>query len=99
MRRGTNYNKKNLYRFEFKSTGARNNALKLLERKWLRLRPGGGSERLRGPTPQISEICADLKNSVAFKEVVNEGYSDEGLSGGRGSYGLGCKNCSGEFAF
>jgi hypothetical protein len=36
MRRGTNYNKKNLYRFEFKSTGARNNALKLLVRKWLR---------------------------------------------------------------
>ena len=32
MRRRTNYNKKNLYRFDFKSTDARNNALKIQER-------------------------------------------------------------------
>ena len=43
-----NYYNKDLFRFEFKSTGARNNALKLLVRKWLRLRPSGGTEELRG---------------------------------------------------
>ena len=32
MRRRTNYNKKNLYRFDFKSTDTRNNALKIQER-------------------------------------------------------------------
>ena len=40
------YNK-DLYRFEFKSTGARNNALKLLERNDFRLRPSGVPEGLR----------------------------------------------------
>ena len=73
MRRGTNYNKKNLYRFEFKSTGARNNALKLLERNGFDY---DLVEDLKGyvvQLPKSAKYAQILKNSVAFKEVVNEG--------------------------
>ena len=54
-----NYYNKDLFRFEFKSTGARNNATQAPGAKWFRLRPGGGPEGLRSRAPQISEICAD----------------------------------------
>jgi len=87
------YYNKDLFRFEFKSTGARNNALKLLERKRLRLRPGGGPEGLHGPAPQISEICPDPEELRGLQgDSDREAIPDEGPGGSRGSGGLGREN-------
>ena len=65
------YNK-DLYRFEFKSTGARNNALKLLERNGFDYEL---VEDLKGyvvQLPKNAKYAQILKNSVAFKEAANE---------------------------
>ena len=65
------YNK-NLYRFEFKSIGARNNGLKLLERN------GFDYELVEDLTSYVVHLPKDvkyaqiLKNSVAFKETSTE---------------------------
>jgi hypothetical protein len=66
-----NYNRDN-YRFEFKSTGARNNALKLLERNGFDY---DLIEDLRGyvvQLPKNAKYAQILKNSVASKETANE---------------------------
>jgi hypothetical protein len=66
------YYNKNLYRFEFKSVGARNNALKLLERNGFDY---DLVEDLKGYVVRLSKTskyAPILKNSVAFKEVANE---------------------------
>jgi len=65
------YNK-DLYRFEFKSTGARNNALKLLERNGFDY---DLVEDLQGFVVKLSKFskCAQiLKNSVVTKETPND---------------------------
>ena len=65
-----NYYNKDLFRFESKSTGARNNALKLLERngfdttRWRTWRTKWSSSQVK--------YAPILKNSVAFKETANE---------------------------
>jgi hypothetical protein len=66
------YYNKNLYRFEFKSIGARNNALKLLERNGFDY---DLVEDLKGYVvllPKSAKYSQVLKNSVAFKENTNE---------------------------
>ena len=66
------YYNKDLYRFEFKSTGARNNALKLLERNGFDY---DLVEDLKGYVVRLSKTskyAPILKNSVAFKEIANE---------------------------
>ena len=66
------YYNKNLYRFEFKSTGARNNALKLLEKNGFDYEL---VEDLKGyvvQLPKSAKYAQILKNSVAFKETANE---------------------------
>ena len=63
---------KDLYRFEFKFIGARNNALKLLERNGFDY---DLVEDLKGYVVQLPKqvkYAQILKNSVAFKETVNE---------------------------
>jgi len=63
---------KDQYRFEFKSTGARNNALKLLERNGFDY---DLVEDLKGyvvDLPKSAKYSRILKNSVAFKETANE---------------------------
>ncbi len=66
------YYNKDLYRFEFKSIGARNNALKLLERN------GFDYDLVEDPKdylvqlPKSAKYAQILKNSVAFKETSNE---------------------------
>ena len=56
----------------------------------LRLRPGGGSERLRGPAPQISEICAGPEELCGLqRDCEREAIPDEGPGGSRGGGGLG----------
>ena len=65
------YYNKDLYRFEFKSIGARNNALKLLERNDFDY---DLVEDLKGyvvQLPKHAKYAPILKNSVAFKEAVN----------------------------
>ncbi|MGD0954645.1 MAG: hypothetical protein ABR985_20050 [Methanotrichaceae archaeon] len=65
------YNK-DLYRFEFKSTGARNNALKLLERNDFDY---DLVEDLKGyvvKLPKLAKYSQILKNSVATKEIATE---------------------------
>jgi len=65
------YNK-DLYRFEFKSTGARNNALKLLERNDFDY---DLVENLKGyvvKLPKFAKYAKILKNSVATKETATE---------------------------
>ena len=66
------YYNKDLYRFEFKSIGARNNALKLLERNGFDY---DLVEDLKGyfvQLPKHAKYAQILKNSVAFKEIANE---------------------------
>ena len=66
------YYNKDLYRFEFKSTGARNNALKLLEKNGFDY---DLVEALKGyvvQLPKSAKYAQILKNSVAFKEAANE---------------------------
>ena len=75
------YNK-DQYRFEFKSTGARNNALKILERNGFDY---DLVENLQGyvvKLPKFAKYAQILKNSVAFsnREIV----SDERPGCGRG---------------
>ncbi|NTV27410.1 MAG: hypothetical protein HGA93_01845 [Methanothrix sp.] len=66
------YYNKDLYRFEFKPIGARNNALKLLERNGFDY---DLVEDLKGYMvllPKSAKYAQILKNSVAFKETANE---------------------------
>lgn len=66
------YYNKNLYRFEFKSTGARNNALNLLEKNGFDY---DLVEDLKGYVvhlPKSAKYAQILKNSVAFKETLDE---------------------------
>ncbi|MCJ7443081.1 MAG: hypothetical protein MUO26_00870 [Methanotrichaceae archaeon] len=66
------YYVKDQYRFEFKSIGARNNALKILERNGFDY---DLVEDLKGyvvQLPKSVKYAPILKNSVAFKETINE---------------------------
>jgi hypothetical protein len=94
------YYNKDLYRFEFKSIGARNNALKLLE--------GNGFnydlvEDLKGYVVQLpmhAKYAQILKNSVAFREIANERiFLMKDLAAVEGAVGLGAKVYEGEISF
>ena len=66
------YYNKEQYRFEFKSVGARNNALKILERNGFDY---DLVEDLRGYVihiPKSAKYGQILKNSVAMKETIHE---------------------------
>ena len=94
------YYNKDQYRFEFKSIGARNNALKLLERNGFDY---DLVEDLRGYVVQIpkqSKYAQILKNSVAFKETANERlFLMKDLAAVEEAVGLGAKIVEGEIAF
>ena len=83
------YNK-DLYRFEFKSTGARNNALKLLERNGFDY---DLVENLQGyvvKLPKFAKYAQILKNSVAYQGDRNrETIPDERPGCSRGGCGPG----------
>ena len=93
------YNK-NLYRFEFKSTGARNNALKLLERNGFDY---DLVENLQGyvvKLPKFAKYAQILKNSVATKETATERiFLMKDLAAVEEATGLGAKIVEGEVAF
>jgi len=94
------YYNKDLYRFEFKSIGARNNALKLLERNGFDY---DLVEDLKGYVVQLSKTskyAPILKNSVAFKEAANERlFLMKDLASVEEAVGLGAKIVDGEVAF
>ena len=94
------YYNKDLYRFEFKSTGARNNALKLLERNGFDY---DLVEDLKGYLVQLSKTskyAPILKNSVAFKETATERiFLMKDLAAVEEAMGLGAKIYEGEISF
>ncbi|MGA9098021.1 MAG: hypothetical protein WB392_03725 [Methanotrichaceae archaeon] len=65
------YNK-DQYRFEFKSTGARNNALKILERNGFDYDLVEDLQGYLVQLPKNVKYAQILKNSVATKETANE---------------------------
>jgi hypothetical protein len=93
------YNK-DLYRFEFKSTGARNNALKLLERNDFDY---DLVEDLKGyvvKLPKFAKYSQILKNSVAFKETMNERiFLMKDLAAVEDAVRLGAQIVDGEISF
>jgi hypothetical protein len=94
------YYNKDQYRFEFKSTGARNNALKLLERNGFDY---DLVEDLKGymvQLPKSAKYAQVLKNSVAFKETANERlFLMKDLAAVEEAVGLGAKVYEGEISF
>ena len=94
------YYNKDLFRFEFKSTGARNNALKLLERNGFDY---DLAEDLKGyvvQLPKSAKYAQVLKNSVAFKETANERlFLMKDLAAVEEAVGLGAKVYEGEISF
>ena len=94
------YYNKDLYRFEFKSTGARNNALKLLEKNGFDYEL---VEDLKGyvvQLPKSAKYAQILKNSVAFKEIANERmFLMKDLAAVEEAVGLGAKIVEGEVSF
>src|SRR5271157_1501541 len=92
------YNK-DLSRFEFKSTGARNNALKLLERNGFDC---DMVENLQGyvvKLPKFAKYAQVLKNSVATKETATERlFLMKDLVAIEEAVGLGAKVVEGDVA-
>jgi hypothetical protein len=94
------YYSKDPYRFEFKSIGARNNALKLLERNGFDY---DLVEDLKGyvvQPPKHAKYAQILKNTVAFKETANERiFLMKDLAAVEEAMGLGAKIYEGEISF
>ena len=93
------YNK-DLFRFEFKSTGARNNALKLLERNGFDYDLAEGLKGYMVQLPKSAKYAQVLKNSMAFKETANERlFLMKDLAAVEEAVGLGAKIVEAEVAF
>jgi len=93
------YNK-DLFRFEFKSTGARNNALKLLERNGFDYDLVADLKGYMVQLPKSAKYAQVLKNSVAFKETANERlFLMKDLAAVEEAVGLGAKIVEAEVAF
>lgn len=94
------YYNKDLYRFEFKSSGARNNTLKLLEKNGFDY---DLVEDLKGyvvKLPKHAKYAQILKNSVAFKEIANERiFLMKDLAAVEEAVGLGAKVYEGAVSF
>jgi hypothetical protein len=93
------YNK-DLYQFEFKSTGARNNAIKLLERNGFDY---DLVENLQGyvvKLPKFAKYAQILKNSVVFKETMTERiFLMKDLAAVEEAVGMGAKRVEGDVVF
>jgi len=93
------YNK-DLFRFEFKSTGARNNALELLERNGFDYDLVADLMGYVVQVPKSAKYSQVLKNSVAFKETANERlFLMKDLAAVEEAVGLGAKIYEGEVSF
>ena len=95
-----NHYNKDLYRFEFKSTGARNSALKLLERNGFDY---DLVENLQGyvvKLPKFAKYAQILKNSIATKETATERlFLMKDQAAVEEAVGLGAKIVEGEVVF
>jgi hypothetical protein len=93
------YNK-NMYRFEFKCTGARNNALKLLERNGFDYDLVENPQGYMVKPPKFAKYAQILKNSVAFKETLTERiFLMRDLAAVEEAVGLGAKIVEGDVVF
>ena len=93
------YNK-DLFRFEFKSTGARNNALKLLERNGFDYDLVENLQSYVIKLPKFAKYAQVLKNSVATKETATERlFLMKDLAAVEEAVGLGAKIVKGDVAF
>jgi len=94
------YYNKGLFRFEFKSTGARNNALKLLERNGFDYDLVADLMGYVVQLPKSAKYALVLKNSVAFKETANERlFLMKNLAAVEEAVGLGAEIVEAEVAF
>ena len=66
------YYNKDMFRFEFKYIGARNNSLNLLEKNGLDYDLVEDFKGYMVTLPKSAKYAPILKNSVAFKEIANE---------------------------
>ncbi len=94
------YYNQELYRFEMKSLGSRNNALKILEKNGFDC---DLVEDLKGyvvKLPKFAKYAQVLKNSVASKETVTERiFLMKDLAAVEEALGLGAQIVEGEIAF
>ena len=94
------YYNKDLFRFEFKYIGSRNNALKILEKNGFDY---DLVEDLKGYVVELSKntkYASILKNSVAFKEAANERiFLMKDLAAVEEAVSLGAKIYEGEISF
>jgi hypothetical protein len=94
------YYNKDQYRFEFKSTGARNNALKILEKSGFDYEL---VEDLKGyvvQLPKSAKYAQVLKNSVALKETATDRiFLMKDLAAVEEAVGLGAKIVDVEVSF
>ena len=94
------YYNKDLFRFEFKSIGARNNALKLLEKNGFDYDLVEGLKGYVVQLPKNAKYAQILKNSVAFKDAANERlFLMKDLAAVEEAVGLGAKVHEGEISF
>ena len=93
------YNK-DLYRFEFKSTGARNNALKLLERNGFDYDLVEDLQGFVVKLSKFSKYAQILKNSVVTKETPNDRiFLMKDLASVEEAMSLGAQIVEGEISF
>jgi hypothetical protein len=94
------YYNKDLYRFEFKSIGARNNALKILEKNGFDYDLVVDLKGYVVQLPKHAKYAQILKNSVVFKETANERlFLMKDLAAVEEAVGLGAKIYEGEISF
>jgi len=94
------YYNKDQYRFEFKSIGERNNALKLLERNGFDYDLVEDLRDYIVKLPRFSKYAQVLKNSVATKETVTERiFLMKDLAAVEEAVNLGAEKVEGEVAF
>jgi hypothetical protein len=94
------YYNKDQYRFEFKSIGARNNALKILERNGFDYDLVEDLQGYLVKLPKFAKYAPILKNSVATKETASERiFLMIDLVAVEEAVGLGAEKMEGEVTF
>ena len=94
------YYNKDQYRFEFKSTGARNNALKLLERNGFNYNLVENLQGFVVKLPKFAKYAQILKNSVASKETATDRlFLMKDLAAVEEAVSLGAKIVEGKISF
>jgi len=94
------YYNKDQYRFEFKTIGERNNALKILERNGFDYDLVEDLQGYMVKLPRFAKYAQILKNSVATKETANERiFLMKDLAAVEEAVNLGAEKMEGEVVF